>query len=167
MSIFTFFLAVFTLWPSFHISLCRAALFFSNIPQSTPGWSCLCMLSMHSATEQHTPPVPRVVQNTQNRHIEIYLTSRLLLFVCLFVSVFFRAVPAAHGSSQARGQIGAVATSLHHSSWQHQTLNPLIEVRDRTQVLMGTSRVCYHWSTTGTLTSLLLKMFGSIFCYFK
>ena len=29
--------------------------------------------------------------------------------------VFFRATPAAYGSSQARGRIGAVATDLHHS----------------------------------------------------
>ena len=37
----------------------------------------------------------------------------IYLFVCLFV---FRAVPAAYGVSQARGQIGAVATSLGHSN---------------------------------------------------
>ena len=39
--------------------------------------------------------------------------------VCLFLSFslsfFFRAAPAAHGGSQARGQIGATAASLHHS----------------------------------------------------
>ena len=32
-----------------------------------------------------------------------------------FFFVFSRAVPAAHGGSQARGLIGAVVTSLHHS----------------------------------------------------
>ena len=36
----------------------------------------------------------------------------LFLFVCLFV---FRATPMAYGDSQARGQIGAVASGLHHS----------------------------------------------------
>ena len=36
-----------------------------------------------------------------------------LFFFCLFV--FFRAAPAEYGGSQARGLIGAVATSLHHS----------------------------------------------------
>ena len=30
-------------------------------------------------------------------------------------SFIFRATPAAYGSSQARGRIGAVAASLHHS----------------------------------------------------
>ena len=34
------------------------------------------------------------------------------LFVCC---LFFRAAPAAHESSQARGQFGAIAASLHHS----------------------------------------------------
>ena len=37
----------------------------------------------------------------------------LFSFFCLFV--FSRAAPAAYGSSQVRGQIGAAATSLHHS----------------------------------------------------
>ena len=31
---------------------------------------------------------------------------------------------------------------LHHSSWQRQILNPLSEARDRTRILMDTSRVC-------------------------
>ena len=34
-----------------------------------------------------------------------------------FLSFFFlRATPTPHGSSQARGQIGAVAANLHHSN---------------------------------------------------
>ena len=36
--------------------------------------------------------------------------------LCLFVlSFFFRAAPVAYEGSQARGPIGAVAASLHHS----------------------------------------------------
>ena len=35
------------------------------------------------------------------------------LFFCLYL--FFRAAPVAHGGSQARGQIGALAASLCHS----------------------------------------------------
>ena len=69
---------------------------------------------------------------------------------------FFRAPPAAHGSSQARGRIGALAAGLHHShsngdesrvrdlhhsSRQRRVLNPRSEARDRTHVLMDTSRV--------------------------
>ena len=33
----------------------------------------------------------------------------------VFVVVVFMATPAAYGSSQARGQIGATAASVHHS----------------------------------------------------
>ena len=46
---------------------------------------------------------------------EIPLSS---VFIYLFLFLFFvfsRAVPMAHGCSQASGLIGAVATGLHHS----------------------------------------------------
>ena len=81
-------------------------------------------------------------------------------FIYLFIYVFFafsRDAPVASGGSQARGWIGAVATSLCHShrtpdpghvwdlrpsSWQYRILNPLNKARDWTCILMGTSRVC-------------------------
>ena len=68
------------------------------------------------------------------------------LFVSMFVPVFFfffpfRAAPLAYGGSQARGQIGAIAAGLHHSSRQRRILNLLGEARDRTQILTDTSGV--------------------------
>ena len=63
------------------------------------------------------------------------------VFVCLFV-LLFRATPAAYGSSQARGQIGAADASLCHSLQQRWILYPLSEARDRICMLMGTSRLC-------------------------
>ena len=70
------------------------------------------------------------------------------LRLCFFLGVFchFR---AAYGGSQARGPIGAVATTwdlsficdLHHGSWQHRILNSVSEARDQTLVLMDASRV--------------------------
>ena len=67
------------------------------------------------------------------------------LFVVVVVVAISWAAPAAYGGSQARGPIGAVATSLcqstatrdpshvcnlHHSSQQHQIFNPPSEARD-------------------------------------
>ena len=87
-----------------------------------------------------------------------------------FFFFFFWPAPVACGSSQARGQIGAVAASLHgvwdgdpificdlsRSLWQCWILNPLSEPRDRTWVLMDRSQVCYyHWATKGTPGNLL------------
>ena len=75
----------------------------------------------------------------------------------IFFFGLFRVTPVAYGSSQARGQIGAAAAAaaaayttatarqdltrisdLHHSSGQHQILNPLSEARDQTQILTDT-----------------------------
>ena len=39
----------------------------------------------------------------------------LLYFLGLYFSSFFRAAPAAHGGSQARGRIRAIAASLYHN----------------------------------------------------
>ena len=39
---------------------------------------------------------------------------------------------------------------LYHSSQQRWILNPLMEARDWTCILMDTSLVPYHWATTGT-----------------
>ena len=75
-----------------------------------------------------------------------------LIFIFIFLSLLFRAAPAACGRSQARGGIRAVAASyttatampdpscvcdLHHSSRQCWILNPLSEARDRTRILTG------------------------------
>ena len=69
------------------------------------------------------------------------------------------AAPAAHGSSQARGRIRAVAEAytaatatldsspvcnLHHSSRQCQNLNTLSKTGKRTHILIDTSQVHYH-----------------------
>ena len=52
----------------------------------------------------------------------------------------FRAAPVARGGSQARGPMGAIAVSLHHSLWQHRTLNSLSEAADRLWMFLDT-----HW----------------------
>jgi len=50
----------------------------------------------------------------------------LFIYFSFLLSFFlFRASPAAHGRSQAKGRIGAVAASLCHSLQPHRTFNPL------------------------------------------
>jgi len=39
---------------------------------------------------------------------------------------------------------------LHHSSWQCQILNPLIEARNRTCNLTAPSQISFHCTTMGT-----------------
>ena len=39
---------------------------------------------------------------------------------------------------------------LLHSSQQGQIPNPLSKARDRTCILMDTSRICFHWASMGT-----------------
>ena len=75
-------------------------------------------------------------------------------FICLF-----RATAMAHGGSQARSQIGAVAANLWHSHsnagsepclpptpqlMANQILNPLSKAKDRTCVLMDASQIRFH-----------------------
>ena len=58
-----------------------------------------------------------------------------------FFFFFLRATLVAYGCSQTRGRDRAVASGLHHSSQKRQILNPLIKAKDRTCILMDTSRV--------------------------
>ena len=82
-----------------------------------------------------------------------------------FFFFLFTATTAEYGTSQARGWIRAAAKSphqshsnarsscifdLHHSSQQCYILNPLIEARDRTHILIDTSRVFFCWAMMGT-----------------
>ena len=46
--------------------------------------------------------------------------------------------------------------NLHWSSRQCRILYPLNKTGDQTRVLMGTSRVSYHWATRKTLTPIYL-----------
>ena len=74
--------------------------------------------------------------------------------------LFFWATPMAHGGSQARGQIGAAAASLHHSSQQHQIFNPPSEARDWTRNLLVPS------STMGTPSFFFFFVFCFLFFVF-
>ena len=46
---------------------------------------------------------------------------------------------------------------LHHSSQQHQVLNPISKARDGTCYLMDPGRIHFHCAMTGTPTMYILK----------
>ena len=85
-------------------------------------------------------------------------------FIYIYFFCFCRATPAAYRSSQARGKLElhlptyATATAtwnlnhicdLHHISQQHQIPDPLSKSRDWTHILMDTSQIHFHCTTTG------------------
>ena len=89
-------------------------------------------------------------------------------FVCFLFcfGLFFRATPAAYGSSQARDWIRAAAAGLHHSSWQRQIHKPLNEARNPTCILMNTSRVLNLLSHSGNFRmQYLLQFLGILILY--
>ena len=90
------------------------------------------------------------IQDTTLHLVPISLISLSLSFFCLF-----RGVPVAYRGSQGRGQIGTVADpshvcDLYHSSWQHQILNPLSEVKDQTCIFMDANQIQFCQDTMGT-----------------
>ena len=94
------------------------------------------------------------------------------IFICVIAWIrisilfiyFFRVTPEAYGSSQGRGQIGAMVAHLHHShsnagSSHFCNLHPLNKAKDWTHFLMDTSQVCYHWATMRTPSFLRRTIF--------
>ena len=88
----------------------------------------------------------------------------IFLFVCLY-----RAAPMAYGGSQAKGLIGATATSqCHYHSHSNARSEPtpqltatsdpypLSETTDETHSLMVPSKIRFHCSMMGTLEKLFI-----------
>ena len=79
----------------------------------------------------------------------------LFIYFCLF-----GATPLAHGGSQARSQIGAIAASLRHThsnagSEQYLQPTPLSKARDLTHMLMDRSQIRFHCATMVTPQNFL------------
>lgn len=95
-----------------------------------------------------------------------------------FFLFFFRATPAAYGSSEAIGQMGqlpayATATAMRDlscacdllcSSQQHQILDPLSEASDGTRIPMDTSQVLNTLSYNGN-SCISFSESGYTTCY--
>ena len=97
------------------------------------------------------------------------MTSYQYFFFLSFV--FSRAEPTAYGDPQAKGLLSytrATATpnpsriyNLHHSSLQRRILKPPSKARDQTCNLLVSSRIRFHYTTTGTPLPISLKTFCS------
>ena len=79
-------------------------------------------------------------------NIKISYIFNFFFFSLLFL---FRAATMACGSSQARGSNRSCSCQPNPQPQQRWIFNPLSEARDRTCVLMDTSRVHCHWATMG------------------
>ena len=95
------------------------------------------------------------------------MTFPLVTFVLFCLALLFRATPwhmevprlGVEFELQLLAYTTATATwdpsricNLHHSSWQHQILNPMSKARGRTHNLMGPSRIRFCCTMTGTPT---------------
>ena len=69
--------------------------------------------------------------------------------------------PLACATATARWDPSCVC-DLHHSSQQCWIPDPLSEARDRTHILMDTSRILFHCVTTGTLMLRFRKIKGNL-----
>ena len=86
-------------------------LFEADHEETQPSISCRAYASQTSFSSACHRDFP-------SREKELIILNMLasgLVFLFCFFFCLFRAVPVAYGSSQARGQIRAVAASLHHS----------------------------------------------------
>ena len=95
------------------------------------------------------------ITNISTSHTWILIESKIEIYCFILFYLLFKAALLAYGSSQARGQIGAIAASLHHShsnAWskpcprcrhssrQCRISNPLSKARDQS-ILMDPSWV--------------------------
>ena len=88
-------------------------------------------------------------------------SSNTIFLLFFFFFFFSRAAHAAYGGSQARRQIGAVATGLHHSASNIRSLTTLSKARDWTRNLVVTSRIHFHCATMGMPSAMVLKDFSA------
>ena len=126
------------------------------------------LLSFQGRKQFYTPKLSTFLKNTTFKQIvckkvkphSLKIYWPIYLFFIFVYFLLFRAVPAAHGSSRARGLIGA--TAQQHEIWAvsmtyttaHGKAGSLThwasEARDRTCSLMVPHQICFHCATTGT-----------------
>ena len=131
------------------------------------------------------------IRMVKHKHMKVSnqrFTSRsywwpVFIMLSVFFFFFFFRAPVAYGSFQTRGiksetQLQAYTTviaardqscicDLHHSSQQHQILNPQSDARDGTCILMDTSWIHFCWATMLTPFQILFTFPYRLFSCFS
>ena len=74
--------------------------------------------------------------------------------------LFFRAAPEAHGGSQARGPVRAIAAGLPHSSPQRRILSSPCEARDWTRILVDARWIRFCSAPAGAPEDWWFYLYG-------
>ena len=69
--------------------------------------------AMVTSTSAYQAGYPRGTRDREADKLRVFVVVVVTVLFCFIV--LFRAIPTAHGSSQARGRNGAIAANLHQS----------------------------------------------------
>ena len=143
---------------------------WSLTPQPTRN-PLICLLKHRLQAPTPDPPNGRMGASKQEGQDATFLWGGGCFFVCFCSFIYFliansmqkfpgQGLNLSHSSDNSRSLTmrppGNPRPSpnhiwnLYHSSWQQWILNLLREARDRTHILMDTSRIHSHCATTGT-----------------
>ena len=113
-----------------------------------------------------------------SNHLSAYkITTILFYFIFWFLGLYPQHMEVSRLGVKSELQLPAYTThtatpdpslmcNLHHSSRQHQILNPLSEAGDQTCILMDATWICYCWDKMGTPKWLQFKFNIYLFIYF-
>ena len=93
---------------------------------------CQCPLTCCRKCRQYTKFMFLLISSVANPKARTYSFIYLFMYVCMYVFLLFRATPAAYGSSQAKGQIRALAADLRHS---HSNVGSELHLQPTSQLM--------------------------------
>ena len=113
---------------------------------------------LHETLEQEKLIYDDQIQSSLKVGLGLMRQTEWIIWLYTFFCLFFRATPAAHGGSQARGLIGATATGLCHS---HSHARSKLSVTYATA--QGNAGSLTHWVKPGIkpVSSWILGRFVS------
>ena len=107
------------------------------------------IIRKHTCTPMFTA-VPFTIIKTSKHFFFVFLGPHLRPIEVPGLGVESELKPLAYDATATATPDWSHTCELYHSPGQHQLLNPLIEVRDRTRILMDTRQIRFHCATKGT-----------------